>query len=261
MRGFLTAALLSTALFLNIVTQCISEYMVFSIYTDSFPDEQSLAKFFGLMSGALNFVGMAIGLWLTEPLMRRLGVARMNMVFPAACGISVLAMLASPLLPVAMFAHIVYDGLSNNIDAPVTAINYNAIPERFVGRLRVFNDSLIYPIALAVSGLLIWVVAQFAGFARRWRAGRRSQPVLPCIWMGYRLALCQRAGRDIAGRSRRPRSERVPDTRSIGARRDQRCRPRRNAEGAGQNSDQPCSSYRRPHVDTDPSSNQSARTS
>ena len=30
MRGFLTAALLSTALFLNIVTQCISEYMVFS---------------------------------------------------------------------------------------------------------------------------------------------------------------------------------------------------------------------------------------
>ena len=32
------------------------------------------------------------------------------------------------------------------------------------GRLRVFNDSLIYPIALAVSGLLVWVVAQFAGF-------------------------------------------------------------------------------------------------
>jgi hypothetical protein len=164
MRGFLTAALLSTALFLNIVTQCISEYMVFSIYTDSFPDEQSLARFFGLMSGALNFIGMAAGLWLTEPLMRRLGVARMNMVFPAACGISVVAMLASPLLPVAMFSHVVYDGLSNNIDAPVTAINYNAIPERFVGRLRVFNDSLIYPIALAVSGLLIWVVAQFSGF-------------------------------------------------------------------------------------------------
>ena len=138
--------------------------MVFVIYTDSFPDEQSLAKFFGLMSGALNFVGMAIGLWLTDPLMRRLGVARMNMVFPAACGLSFLAMLASPLLPVAMFAHIVYDGFSNNIDAPVTAINYNAVPERFAGRLRVFNDSLIYPIALAVSGLLIWVVAHFAGF-------------------------------------------------------------------------------------------------
>ena len=163
MRGFLIAALLSTALFLNIVTQCISEYMVFSIYTDSFPDEQSLAKFFGLMSGALNFVGMAIGLWLTEPLMRRLGVARMNLVFPAACGISFLAMLASPVLPVAMFAHVVYDGLSNNIDAPVTAVNYNAIPGRFVGRLRVFNDSLVYPIALAFSGLLVWVVAQFAG--------------------------------------------------------------------------------------------------
>ena len=213
------------------------------------------------MSGALNFVGMAAGLWLTDPLMRRLGVARMNMVFPAACGISFLAMLASPLLPVAMFSHIVYDGLSNNIDAPVTAINYNAIPERFVGRLRVFNDSLIYPIALAVSGLLIWVVAQFVGIPRRWRAGCRSQPVLPCIWMGYRLALCARAGWDIAGRSRRPRSERVPGTRSISACRDQRRGPRRDAEGPGQNSGQPCSSYRGAHVDTSPSLNQSARTS
>ena len=164
MRGSLTAALLSIALFLNIVTQCVAEYMVFNIYTDSFPDEQSLAKFFGLMSGALNFVGMAIGLWLTDPLMRRLGVARMNLVFPAACGVSFIAMLASPLLPVAMFAHVVYDGLSNNIDAPVTAINYNAVPGRFASRLRAFNDSLIYPIALAVSGLLVWVVAQLAGF-------------------------------------------------------------------------------------------------
>ena len=164
MRGSLIAVLLSTALFLNIVTQCIAEYMVFNIYTDSFPDEQSLAKFFGLMSGALNFVGMAIGLWLTDPLMRRLGIARMNLAFPAACVVSFIAMLASPLLPVAMFAHIVYDGLSNNIDAPVTAINYNAVPGRFASRLRAFNDSLIYPIALAVSGLLVWVVAQFAGF-------------------------------------------------------------------------------------------------
>ncbi len=164
MRGSLTAALLSIALFLNIVTQCVAEYMVFNIYTDSFPDEQALAKFFGLMSGALNFVGMAIGLWLTDPLMRRLGVARMNLVFPAACGVSFIAMLASPLLPVAMFAHVVYDGLSNNIDAPVTAINYNAVPGRFASRLRAFNDSLIYPIALAVSGLLVWVVAQRAGF-------------------------------------------------------------------------------------------------
>ena len=164
MRVFSIAALISMAIFLNIVTQCVSEYMVFVIYTDNFPDEQSLAKFFGLMSGALNFVGMAIGLWLTDPLMRNLGVARMNLIFPAACGISFIAMLASPLLPVAMFAHIVYDGLSNNIDAPVTAINYNAIPGRFVGRLRVFNDSLIYPIALAISGVLIWLVAQYAGF-------------------------------------------------------------------------------------------------
>lgn len=164
MRGSSIAVLLSTALFFNIAAQCVAEYMVFTIYTDSFPDEQSLARFFGLMSGGLNFVGLSIGLWLTEPLMRKLGAANMNLVFPAASCVSFLAMLASPVLPVAMFAHVVYDGLSINIDAPVTAINYNAVPTRFAGRLRAFNDSLIYPIALAASGLLIWIVVQFAGF-------------------------------------------------------------------------------------------------
>jgi mannose/fructose/N-acetylgalactosamine-specific phosphotransferase system component IID len=66
MRGFVIAALISTSIFLNISTQCVSEYMVFNIYSDSFADEQSLAKFFGLMSGALNFIGMAIGLWATD---------------------------------------------------------------------------------------------------------------------------------------------------------------------------------------------------
>ena len=36
--------LLSAAVFLNIATQCVSEYMVFGIYAESFPDEQALAN-------------------------------------------------------------------------------------------------------------------------------------------------------------------------------------------------------------------------
>ncbi|MFO1120900.1 MAG: cyclic nucleotide-binding domain-containing protein [Hyphomicrobiales bacterium] len=164
LRGVGIAVLLSAAVFLNIATQCVSEYMVFGIYAESFPDEQALARFFGLMSGALNLAAVLIGLGLTAPLMRRLGVARMNLFFPASLGISFVAMMASPVLGVAMFAHVVYDGFSNNVDAPVMAVNYNAVPSRYVGQVRVFNDSLIYPIALAVSGLLIWLVEAQSGF-------------------------------------------------------------------------------------------------
>jgi Cyclic nucleotide-binding domain/HEAT repeats len=164
LRGVSIAVLLSAAVFLNIATQCVSEYMVFGIYAESFPDEQALASFFGLMSGALNLAAVLIGLGLTEPLMKRLGVARMNLFFPVSLGLSFVAMMVSPVLAVAMFAHVVYDGFSNNIDAPVMAVNYNAVPQRFVGQVRVFNDSLIYPIALAASGLVILLVDLYTGF-------------------------------------------------------------------------------------------------
>ncbi len=37
-------------------------------------------------------------------------------------------------------------------------MNYNAVPHRFIGRTRVVNDGVIYPIALAASGLGIAAV-------------------------------------------------------------------------------------------------------
>jgi HEAT repeat protein len=164
LRGVGLAALLATAVFLNIATQCVSEYMVFGIYAENFPDERELASFFGLMSGALNFAAILIGFGLTGPLMSRLGVAKMNLLFPTSLGLSFVAMLLSPALAVAVIAHIIYDGFSNNVDAPVMAVNYNAIPPRYQGQIRVFNDSLIYPFALAVSGLVIWLVDRYTGF-------------------------------------------------------------------------------------------------
>ncbi|MCA3575463.1 MAG: MFS transporter, partial [Aestuariivirga sp.] len=164
LRSVGLAALLAAAVFLNIVTQCVSEYMVFGIYAENFPDEQQLASFFGLMSGALNFAAILIGFGLTGPLMSRFGVAKMNLLFPASLGLSFVAMMLSPALALAVLAHIIYDGFSNNVDAPVMAVNYNAIPPRYQGQIRVFNDSLIYPIALAVSGLVIWLVDRYTGF-------------------------------------------------------------------------------------------------
>ena len=178
MRGVNIAALLSAAVFLNIAAQCVSEYMVFGIYAESFPDEGALASFFGLMSGALNLAAVIIGLGLTEPLMRRLGIARMNLFFPMSLAISFVALLASPVLVVAMFAHVVYDGFSNNVDAPVMTVNYNAVPGRFVGQVRVFNDSLVYPVALVASGLVIMLVDALTGVSWSGRPGDSPQHAL-----------------------------------------------------------------------------------
>ena len=213
LRGVSIAVLLSAAVFLNIATQCVSEYMVFGIYAESFPDEQALASFFGLMSGALNLAAVLIGLGLTEPLMKRLGVARMNLFFPVSLGLSFVAMMVSPVLAVAMFAHVVYDGFSNNIDAPVMAVNYNAVPQRFVGQVRVFNDSLIYPIALAASGLVILLVDLYTGFLGRRRAGHPDEPCLRRRRLGARPQLCARPHRHPQGRLGQSRPRRLHDPR------------------------------------------------
>jgi hypothetical protein len=165
LRGFPIALLLVVAVFANMLTQCSSEYLVYTIYTDHFPDEQALARFFGIMKGVVNFAGMAVGLWLSDPLMRRLGIARMNLVFPVASGLGFVGMAISPALALGIMAHVVYAGLADTIDVPVMTINYNAVPPRFSGRLRVFNDNIVYPFALALSGFLLWAVDAVAGFS------------------------------------------------------------------------------------------------
>lgn len=148
--GFMVAAV-----FLNILLQCMAEFAAFSIYTEHYPDEAELTAFLGFANAGINILGVVIVLAFTNPLLPRLGVARMNLCVPLFNILSFGVLAVSGTLPAGILSHINYDSFENNAGVPVFSMNYNAVPHRFVGRIRVFNDGAIYPLALAVSGLLL----------------------------------------------------------------------------------------------------------
>lgn len=152
------AGLLALGVFLNIVVQSITEYQVFVIYTERFADEAALTRFLGVLNGALNLVNIVTSFALTGPLLARLGVARMNLVYPAMTVSAFAALGAWFALPAAIFAHVVYDPWAHSVDAPTFVANYNALPHRFVGRVRIFCDGLAYPAAMAAAGGALWFI-------------------------------------------------------------------------------------------------------
>ena len=148
---------LAAGVFLNIVVQSLIEYQVFVVYTEHYPDERELTQFLGVLNGVLNLVNIVTSFLLTGPLLARVGVARMNLVYPAMTISAFAALGASFSLPAAIFSHTVYDPWAHSVDAPVFVANYNAMPHRFVGRVRIFNDGLMYPLAMAAAGAGLWM--------------------------------------------------------------------------------------------------------
>jgi len=147
--------LMALAVFLNISLQCVMEYQAFSIYAKYYPDENALASFLGIVYAGMGLFGVALVFFVTNPLIPRLGVAQMNLVVPSV-NVTTLSMLAlSSSLPLGVLAHVNYSPLERNVGTPVFALTYNAVPHRFIGRVRMAIDGVMYPLALAISGLLL----------------------------------------------------------------------------------------------------------
>ena len=155
LRRYPMVALLAAAMFLNVFLQCVSEYLAFSIYMLHFPNVDALATFLGFIQAGLNILGFVIVVAFTDRQMPRLGVAIMNRVYPALNTLSFGVLTLTTALPAGILANVAYDPFVHSIDVPVATMNYNAIRYRLVGRVRVFIDGFVYPLGLAVSGVLL----------------------------------------------------------------------------------------------------------
>ncbi|HEU0217431.1 MAG TPA: cyclic nucleotide-binding domain-containing protein [Stellaceae bacterium] len=148
-------ALMSGAMLLNVLLQCLAEFSAFSIYTAHFPRIDQLTVFLGIVNAGLSLLGFLVIVLFTGRQLPRLGVPKMNLVYPALDVLAFGALALSPSLPAGILANVSYDPFEHGIDVPVTTMNYNAIRHRFVGRVRVFIDGAVFPLGLAVAGLLL----------------------------------------------------------------------------------------------------------
>ena len=146
---------LASSSFLMVIIYISSEFLWFNIYGQHF-SEEALTGFLGLMRIIISLVQVFILYVITRPLLQWLGVARMNPVYP----LTTLASLSGLLLNLNLFAaiglHLNGDALYKAINLPVHQLNYNGIPQEFIGRVRALSDGFIYSIGLTLAGIVLW---------------------------------------------------------------------------------------------------------
>ncbi len=150
------ALFLASSSFLLVIIYISSEFLWFSIYGRRFSD-QALTGFLGTMRIIISLVQVAVIYGATRPLLKNIGVARMNPVYPVTTLISFAGLLSHFGLPAAIGLHVNGDALYKGINLPVHQLNYNAIPREFVGRIRALSDGLIYSVGLTLAGTLLWI--------------------------------------------------------------------------------------------------------
>jgi HEAT repeat protein len=103
--------------------------------------------------------------FVTRPLIGKLGVGRMNVLYPLSSLASLGGLVARPVLPMAVAANINFDTFSSSLNNPVENLTYNAVPPRFLGRVRSISEGMLQPAGLTVGGILLAIVQKRWSFA------------------------------------------------------------------------------------------------
>ncbi|MEM9806149.1 MAG: cyclic nucleotide-binding domain-containing protein [Cyanobacteria bacterium P01_D01_bin.56] len=150
---------LAASSFLLVIIYLSSEFLWFSIYAQQF-SQRTLTGFLGLMRVVVSLLQMAVLYGLTRPLLRWLGVARMNIVFPLTTLVAFAGLGINGQLPAAIGLQLNGDALYKAINLPVHQLNYNAIPPEFLGRIRALSDGFIYAVGLTCAGIFLLLCEQ-----------------------------------------------------------------------------------------------------
>jgi hypothetical protein len=147
---------LASSTFLLVIIYICSEFLWFNIYGKQF-DESQLTGFLGLMRMIISLIQVVFLYGITRPLLKWVGVARLNAVYPVTTLLSLGGLLFNFKLPMAIALQINGDALYKSINLPVHQLNYNGIPHQYVGRVRALSDGLIYSVGLTLAGLVLWL--------------------------------------------------------------------------------------------------------
>ena len=147
---------LATSTFLLVIIYISCEFLWFNIYGQQF-DESELTGFLGLMRMVISLIQVVFLYGITRPLLKWVGVARLNVVYPVTTLLSLGGLLLNFKLPAAIGLHINGDALYKSINLPVHQLNYNGIPHQYIGRIRALSDGLIYSVGLTLAGVVLWI--------------------------------------------------------------------------------------------------------
>jgi HEAT repeat protein len=159
-KRFPLVLFLALSSFLLVIIYLSSEFLWFNIYGKNFSAD-TLTGFLGLMRIIISLIQIVILYGVTRPLLRWLGVARLNALYPITTLMSFGGLLLNFNLFSAIALQLNGDALYKAINLPIHQLNYNAIPQEFIGRVRTLSDGAVYSLGLTLAGVVLWVSHQY----------------------------------------------------------------------------------------------------
>jgi Cyclic nucleotide-binding domain/Major Facilitator Superfamily/HEAT repeats len=181
--GFLLAGIV-----LWITLYSLAEFQYYQIYEETFQgNARELTKFLGLFRAGNDILQLLILYFVTRPLIARWGVVRMNLLYPLTTLLGFLSLALRITFPSAVFLNFNNAALETAVNQPAYTLNYNAIPQNFMGRVRSLVDGIFYSLGLALSGVLLLISQSFLTPVQTISIG----VFLSVIFLGVRYAIGQ----------------------------------------------------------------------
>lgn len=150
--------LLIVGTLLQVVLSTLAEFQYLTIYAVSFPSEQALIQFLSSVTVAFSLLEIIILYCVTRPLIQRLGIPRMNLIYPITTLLSFTGLAFNSGLSGAVALAFNTTTLDTSIEEPVYTLNYNALPHTVIGEVRSLVDGLFYSVGIALAGGSLWLL-------------------------------------------------------------------------------------------------------
>ena len=145
----------SLALFFMVIAFYILCYSVNRIYTQTFESEESLTRFFGLLTAATSTIALFTQIFVTNRVIKRFGLRTINLLFPWTTLASLSALTFSFAFPAALVGSLNKDAFMPAFRNPVRSMFFNVLPGYIQGRARAMSVAIVLPLALLTSGLML----------------------------------------------------------------------------------------------------------
>ena len=145
----------SLMLFFMVVAFYVLCYSVNRVYTQTFESEESLTRFFGLLTAVTSMLALFMQLFVTNRAISHFGVRAINLLFPWTTLASLAALTVSFSLPAALIGSFNKDALMPAFRNPVYSMFFNVLPDYMQGRIRAISVAVVLPLALLTGGFLL----------------------------------------------------------------------------------------------------------
>jgi len=145
----------SLTLFFMVVAFYVLCYSVNRVYTQTFESEESLTRFFGLLTAVTSILALLMQLFVTNRSIKHFGIRAINLFFPWTTLASLAALTVSFSLPAALIGSLNKDALMPAFRNPVHSMFFNVLPDYMQGRVRAISVAVVLPLALLSGGFLL----------------------------------------------------------------------------------------------------------